>query len=74
MAFGNKLGVKLYDECQTRLLFGYVIGDIVLEVSEDGALAMIMSLKGGLTDCGYEVGEVTADATFTYKDVKDFYR
>ncbi|SOC14091.1 phosphoribosylformylglycinamidine synthase [Pseudobutyrivibrio ruminis] len=71
MAFGNKLGVKLVDECQNGLLFGCVIGDIVVEVSEDGALAIIQELeKRGFSDCGYEVGEVTADATFTYKDVK----
>ncbi|SET42976.1 phosphoribosylformylglycinamidine synthase [Pseudobutyrivibrio sp. C4] len=71
MAFGNKLGVKLVDECQNGLLFGCVIGDIVVEVSEDGALAIIQELeKRGLSDCGYEVGEVTDDATFTYKDVK----
>ncbi|MBR5649496.1 phosphoribosylformylglycinamidine synthase [Pseudobutyrivibrio sp.] len=71
MAFGNKFGVKLHDECQSQLLFGCVIGDIVVEVSEDGALAIIQELeKRGLSDCGYEVGEVTADATFTYKDAK----
>ncbi|MBQ7147901.1 MAG: phosphoribosylformylglycinamidine synthase [Pseudobutyrivibrio sp.] len=71
MAFGNKLGVKLYDECQSVLLFGCVIGDIVMEVSEDGALAIRNELeKRGLSDCGFEVGEVTADSTFTYKDVK----
>ncbi|SFO61304.1 phosphoribosylformylglycinamidine synthase [Pseudobutyrivibrio sp. JW11] len=71
MAFGNKLGVKLVDECQNGLLFGCVIGDIVVEVSEDGALAIIQELeKRGFSDCGYEVGEVTDDATFTYKDVK----
>ena len=71
MAFGNKLGVKLYDECQSVLLFGCVIGDIVVEVSEDGALAIKGELeKHGLADYGYEVGEVTADATFAYKDVK----
>ncbi len=71
MAFGNKLGVKLVDECHNGLLFGCVIGDIVVEVSEDGALAIIQELeKRGFSDCGYEVGEVTDDATFTYKDVK----
>ena len=71
MAFGNKFGVKLHDACQTELLFGCVIGDIVVEVSEDGAMAIIQELeKRGLSDCGYEVGEVTADSTFTYKDTK----
>ena len=71
MAFGNKLGVKLNDKCQPVLLFGCVIGDIVMEVTEDGALAIMNELeKRGLADCGYEVGEVTDDATFSYKDVK----
>ena len=71
MAFGNKFGVKLHDACQTELLFGCVIGDIVVEVSEDGAMAIIQELeKRGLSDCGYEVGEVTADSIFTYKDTK----
>lgn len=71
MAFGNKLGVKLVDQCQDVLLFGCVIGDIVVEVSEDGALAIVQELeKRGFSDCGYVVGEVTDDATFTYKDAK----
>ena len=71
MAFGNKLGVKLHEACHSVLLFGCVIGDIVVEVSEDGALAIINELeKRGLSDCGFEVGEVTDDATFTYKDAK----
>jgi phosphoribosylformylglycinamidine synthase len=71
MAFGNKFGVKLNEKCQSVLLFGCVIGDIVVEVSEDGALAIINELeKRGLSDCGFEVGEVTDDSTFTYKDAK----
>ena len=71
MAFGNKLGVKIFDGFTNKTLFGYSVGDIVLEVSEDAALAMENELtKTGLTDCGYVVGEVTDDATFTYKDVK----
>ena len=71
MAFGNKLGVKLSDELNNRILFGYSVGDIVMEVTEDAALAVERELeKVGLTDCGVIVGEITDDATFTYKDVK----
>ena len=71
MAFGNKLGVKLYDEFSEMTLFGFAVGDLLLEVSEDSALAIERELsKNGLMDCGYVVGEVTDDATFTYRDVK----
>ena len=71
MAFGNKLGVKILDGFSSKTLFAYSVGDIVLEVSEDSALAIENELaKVGLTDCGYVVGEVTDDATFTYRDVK----
>ena len=71
MAFGNKLGVKIYDDFSAKTLFGFAVGDLVLEVSEDSALAIERELsKNGLMDCGYIVGEVTDDATFTYKDVK----
>ena len=70
MAFGNKMGVKLYDAPTDRVLFMYAIGDILVEVSEDGALAIERELsKSGLMDCSYAVGEVTDDATFRYKDV-----
>ena len=52
-------------------MFAYLVCGFVLEVSEDSALAIENELaKVGLTDCGYVVGEVTADATFTYRDVK----
>ncbi len=71
MAFGNKFGVKLYDDFSEKTLFGFAVGDIVLEVSEDSALAIERELsKVGLVDCGYAVGEVTDDATFSYRDVK----
>ena len=71
MAFGNKFGIKLDEKCQDSLLFGCVIGDIVVEVSEDSAMALMQELeKKGISDCCYEVGEVTDDATFTFKDTK----
>ncbi|MBR1623351.1 MAG: phosphoribosylformylglycinamidine synthase, partial [Pseudobutyrivibrio sp.] len=70
MAFGNKLGVKIYDDFSNKTLFGFSVGDILLEVSEDSALAIERELsKVGLMDCGYAMGEVTDDATFRYKDV-----
>ncbi len=71
MAFGNKMGVKILDDFSSKTLFGFSIGDIVLEVSEEAALAVNKELaKHGIADCGYIVGEVTDDATFTYRDVK----
>ena len=71
MAFGNKLGVKFEVASDPRALFGYSVGDILLEVSEDSALAIERELaKVGLSDCGIVVGEVTDDGSFTYGDVK----
>ncbi|MCR5195489.1 MAG: phosphoribosylformylglycinamidine synthase [Pseudobutyrivibrio sp.] len=71
MAFGNKLGVKIIDDFSTKTLFGFSVGDLVLEVSEDAELALSTELaKRGISDCGYEVGQVTGDATFSYRDVK----
>ncbi|MCR4568747.1 MAG: phosphoribosylformylglycinamidine synthase [Pseudobutyrivibrio sp.] len=71
MAFGNKMGVKILDDFSSKTLFGFSIGDIVLEVSEEAALAVNKELaKHGIADCGYIVGEVTDDATFSYRDVK----
>ncbi len=71
MAFGNKFGVKLDEKLTSNVLFGFSVGDLVLEVSEDAALAIENELsKTGLMDCGLVVGEVTDDATFTIGDVK----
>jgi len=71
MAFGNKLGVKIIDDFSAKTLFGFSVGDLVLEVSEDAELALSTELaKRGISDCGYEVGQVTGDATFSYRDVK----
>ena len=51
MAFGNKIGVKLYDNVTSDMLFYAPIGSIVLEVADD-------------IDCGTVIGETTANASF----------
>ncbi|MDD6563695.1 MAG: phosphoribosylformylglycinamidine synthase [Clostridiales bacterium] len=51
MAFGNKIGVKLYDNVTSDMLFYAPIGSIVLEVADD-------------IDCGEVIGETTANASF----------
>ena len=51
MAFGNKIGVKLYDNVTSDMLFYAPIGSIVLEVADD-------------IDCGTVIGETTENASF----------
>ena len=48
MSFGNKIGVKLYDNVTNDMLFFAPIGSIVLEVEGD-------------VDCGTIIGETTND-------------
>ncbi|KAB1440482.1 phosphoribosylformylglycinamidine synthase [Candidatus Galacturonibacter soehngenii] len=60
MAFGNKLGVKLEDSIKEEELFAVEFGNIIAEVSKD----QLDKLNGNFT----VIGEVTKDATFTYKD------
>ncbi|MCR4695245.1 MAG: phosphoribosylformylglycinamidine synthase subunit PurQ, partial [Pseudobutyrivibrio sp.] len=70
MAFGNKMGVKLLDTVTTKTLFGYGVGDIVIEVTDDGSEAVEREMaKAGIADCGSLVGYVTDDGRFSYKDV-----
>ena len=52
MAFGNKIGVKLYDNVTNDMLFYAPIGSIVLEVAEG-------------INCGMVIGETTDDATLS---------
>lgn len=61
MAFGNKLGVKIEHNIDERDLFAVEIGSLVAEVPADklGKLAMTYTV----------IGEVTADETFSYKNV-----
>ena len=61
MAFGNKLGVKIYDSVLADELFAPAFGDIIAEVKAD-ALDKI--------DIAYElIGEVTEEAVIAYKDM-----
>ena len=70
MAFGNKLGVKLNDELNTKFMFGYTVGDIIVEVTEDAAEAVEREVqKTGFPSCAGVIGEVTDDGCFRYKDV-----
>lgn len=71
MAFGNKLGVKLSDDLHNRDLFGYRVGDIVAEVSEDALETIENQLsKEAMADCAQVVGQVTADGKLCYRDVE----
>ncbi len=64
MSFGNSLGFKFADNLSLKDLFGYNYGAFLLEVTEDVAFT--------------EVGTITADGKFTYKDetlsVKDILK
>ena len=58
MAFGNRMGVKVEHNVDTRDLFSPLFGDLICEVA-DG--------KVGELACTYTViGEVTGDETFSY--------
>lgn len=61
MAFGNKLGVALDESLAKKDLFSPSYGCIVAEVPAD----RLADIKVAYT----KVGEVTAEAKFTYKDV-----
>lgn len=61
MAFGNKFGVKIEDCVKEEELFAVGFGNIIAEVSKE----QIDKLDSNYT----LIGEVTKDATFTYKDI-----
>ena len=62
MAFGNKLGVKLFDSLPEDVLFSPAYGAFVCEVPAG---------KGdSLKSLGLKLGKVTDDGYFTYKDAK----
>jgi phosphoribosylformylglycinamidine synthase len=61
MAFGNKLGVKLYTDVDKKELFAVGFGNIVAEVSADRINEIDASVE--------VIGEVTDDAKFVYGDV-----
>jgi phosphoribosylformylglycinamidine synthase len=60
MAFGNGLGVKLKNNCIPGELFAPAFGDLVAEVPSD----KLEELKTN----GLVIGEVTAEAVFSFKD------
>ncbi|MDO4474960.1 MAG: phosphoribosylformylglycinamidine synthase [Eubacteriales bacterium] len=62
MAFGNGLGVKLYDSIPAGKLFAPAFADIVAEVAADSV--------DELTFDHEVIGEVTADQTFAYGEQK----
>ena len=59
MAFGNKIGVKLYDNVTNDMFFSAPIGSIVLEVRnevEGGTLIGETVINPVLSACGAEIG------------------
>lgn len=62
MAFGNRMGVKLEHNMDARDLFAPAFGDIIAEIPADqvGQLAITYTV----------IGEVTADAAFSYGNVE----
>ena len=66
MAFGNKMGVKLDSKLTNSQLFGFMTGDIVVEVSEETAAAIENEMQEkGMADCGMTIGQVTDDSTLS---------
>ncbi len=64
MAFGNKLGVTIYDEVATQTVFGPGFGNIVAEVPEDKLDAILA------TDMAVLVGEVNDEQMFYFEDAE----
>ncbi|MDO4621415.1 MAG: phosphoribosylformylglycinamidine synthase [Eubacteriales bacterium] len=62
MAFGNKMGVQIHADVDSRDLFSPLFGDLVMEVPAD---------KVEELTCAYRViGEVADNGVFAYGDVK----
>ena len=61
MAFGNGLGVKLYDDIDENILFGAGFGSIVAEIPADRVDSLTVAHK--------VIGEVTGDKTFCVGNV-----
>lgn len=62
MAFGNRMGVKLYDSVDEKDLFAPAFGDIVAEVKADAIDELSFSCT--------VIGEVTKEEVFSYKEVE----
>ncbi|MCR4672009.1 MAG: phosphoribosylformylglycinamidine synthase [Lachnospiraceae bacterium] len=69
MAFGNKLGFKVYDKVDSADFFSdSLYGDIIAEISDNDLwqVEMLADSTGDFTDCFSIIGEVTDDGTFRY--------
>ncbi len=64
MAFGNKLGVDIYEEVATETVFGPGYGNIVAEVSEENLDEVLANSNAVL------IGEVNEDSAFFYDDME----
>ncbi|MBE5906473.1 MAG: phosphoribosylformylglycinamidine synthase, partial [Lachnospiraceae bacterium] len=64
MAFGNRLGVTIYDEVASQTVFGPGYGNIVCEVPEDKLDALLA------TDMAVLIGEVNDEGMFYYEDAE----
>lgn len=64
MAFGNKLGVTIYDNVSKEDVFGTGFGSFVAEVPEQALAKVLNSARGA----AIEVGEVSANKAFSYKN------
>ena len=68
MAFGNKLGVALYNQLEEEALFLPAYGSIIVEMRKEAVTAL---KDNGFTAEEFTViGEVTEAAEFAYKDTK----
>ena len=65
MAFGNKLGVTIEDSVSAEVLYGAGFGNIVAEVPDE----FLPIIKETIPEA-VVVGEVNADQTFRYKDMR----
>ena len=61
MAFGNGMGIKIYDDVDAKVLFSPAFGDLVCEVSAE--------MADQLTCAHTIIGEVTDAGAIEYKDM-----
>lgn len=73
MAFGNRLGVSFEEELKITDLFENCLGDIVLEMKEEDAAALLASDKedAKAAELNFrKVAVVNGEEKFTYKDTE----
>ena len=68
MAFGNKLGVKLYDNVEADELFAPGFGNIVAEI-DAAKMAELEAVMAELGDAVKVIGSVTEEETIKYGDM-----